>query len=73
MTMKRIRITITIVVWCIFVGLALWSIASKRTPSHKDRLEVMIIGGCYSHQAVANTLEQLGFENHNISPGATED
>jgi hypothetical protein len=72
MTMKRIRVTITIVVWCVFVGLALWGVASKRTPSYKERLEVMIIDGCYSHQALANTLEQLGFENHNISPGASE-
>lgn len=59
MTMKRIRVTITIVVWCVFVGLALWGVASKRTPSYKERLEVMIIDGCYSHQALANTLEQL--------------
>ncbi|MDD2629738.1 MAG: hypothetical protein PHV61_06200 [Limnochordia bacterium] len=48
MKRRRVKLTITIIVWCVLTGLAIWGAIEKTSLNYEEPLEVMNIDGCYS-------------------------
>jgi hypothetical protein len=65
---RRVRLGITLCIWALFVGVAVWGRVERRAPSYEAPLEILVVDECYPHESIANILMEIGIENYEIRP-----
>ncbi|MDD4518871.1 MAG: hypothetical protein PHH90_10315 [Limnochordia bacterium] len=73
MRTRRVSLIATVMVWIVFVGVALWGIVHKYLPGYVPPRQVFVMNGLYSPTKVRATVDRLGLENVEIVSGRMEE